>query len=86
MTRLRQAAATMRAFVGRVLSGLGVDEIVLFVALALIATGFWMVWKPGTFLVPGLVLLWLVLPARSPFVVRPPVPSTKPSPSSRRTP
>lgn len=47
------------------------EEIGIVIALALIAVGFWWAWRPGAFLVPGLVILWLVLPTRRPFVVPP---------------
>lgn len=65
--RLRVAAAAVRAAVG-------VDDLVLAAALMLLAIGFALVWLPGAFIVPGLVLLWLVLPSRAPFVTRPPAP------------
>lgn len=58
-------------------TAIGVDELLLVVALGLIAAGLWQAWKPGAYLVPGLVLLWIVLPARAAFVVRPPPPSEK---------
>lgn len=54
------------------MAAIGVDEVLLVVALLLIAAGMWQVWKPGAYLVPGIVLLWIVLPARAAFVVRPP--------------
>lgn len=57
----------------RVLALVGLDDVVLVVALLLIAAGFWEAWRPGAFIVPGIVLLWLVLPSRAPFVARPPV-------------
>lgn len=50
---------------------IGIDEIAVTLALALIAAGFWSWWRPGAFLVPGVVLLWLCLPARSVFIIRP---------------
>jgi hypothetical protein len=60
-----------------VVSNVGVDELLLAVALGLIAVGLWSVWRPGAYLVPGLVLLWIVMPARAPFLTRPPAPSEK---------
>jgi hypothetical protein len=53
----------------------------LLLALGLIAAGLWQVWRPGVYLVPGLVLLWIVLPPRRPFIERPAPPA---SPSGRR--
>ena len=49
-----------------------VDELLLLLALALIARGLADVWQPGAWLVPGLVLLWIVLPTRRVFVVADP--------------
>jgi len=48
----------------------GPDELALVTGLVLVAIGFWDLWRPGAFLVPGAVLLWLALPARYPFVTR----------------
>lgn len=62
---MRRLADAILAFVRSEISR---DEIELVLALGLIATGFWMFWKPGSCLVPGFVLLWHVLPARAPFV------------------
>jgi hypothetical protein len=52
-----------------------VDVILLALAVGLIAIGFWDWWRPGAFVVPGLVVLWIVLPSRRPFVVRDQQPS-----------
>jgi hypothetical protein len=48
---------------------LGPDEILLVVALALLAVGGYQAWPPLALVAPGLVLLWIVLPSRRPFVV-----------------
>ena len=56
----------------------GQDEIALIVALGLIAFGLWDVWRPGSFIAPGVVLLWIYLPARLPFVVTPSGQARKP--------
>jgi hypothetical protein len=61
MAVLRRAAAVVQR-------ELDADVILLLTALLLIATGFWNWWRPGAYVVPGLVLLWLTLPARLPFV------------------
>lgn len=50
----------------------GVDELLLAIALALLSAGAWMVWPPSGLLAPALVLLWIVLPSRAPFIARPP--------------
>ena len=49
----------------------GAEELLLLVGLVLVSFGLWSVWKPGAFLVPGAVLVWIALPSRSPFVARP---------------
>ena len=72
---LRRAWAMVRA-------AIGLDEVVVLAALVLIAVGFWQAWRPGAFLVPGLVLLWISLPRRLPFIVR----SPDPEKAKRRTP
>jgi hypothetical protein len=66
-----------------VATAIGVDELLLVLALTLVAVGMWQVWKPGAYLVPGLVLLWIVLPQRASWIARPPAaPSEK---ADRRT-
>lgn len=54
-----------------VASEFGREELYLAAALGLIALGCWDLWRPGSFLVPGAVLLWVGLPTRSGFIERP---------------
>lgn len=54
-----------------------VDEIMLTVALALIVIALWPWIDRGALVIPGVVLLWLVLPARAPFLSRPPTDAQK---------
>lgn len=78
----------VRGALARARAAIGLDDLVLLLALLLLAVGFWQVWTPGAFIVPGLVLLWLVLPSRAPFVTRPPSSKKQPAPPatpSRRT-
>jgi hypothetical protein len=63
MTRQQIIAA-----IGTWLAG-NVDELLLAFALLLLARGLVDVWRPGAYLVPGAVLLWIVLPTRRAFVV-----------------
>ena len=51
------------------LDGIGVDCVV---ALALVTTGLWALIGRVALVVPGVVLLWIVLPSRPPFVLRRP--------------
>lgn len=61
---------------------IGLDELLLIVALLLIGAGMWQVWKPGALLAPGAVLLWLTLPTRAGFFRR--STHTPPSPERRK--
>ena len=49
------------------------EEIGIAIGVALVAIGLWQIWKPGAFLAIGLVVLWVVLPSRAPFIERPQV-------------
>lgn len=73
---IRRRLATLRTSSGRlvttVVSVVGVDELLLVVALALVTVALWPRFERLALLVPGLVILWVVLPSRSPFVARPP--------------
>lgn len=53
---------------------IGVDELVLALGLVLTSIGCWQAWRPGAFLIPGLVLVWISLPARHGFLLRSPDP------------
>lgn len=68
--RLRARSATIATTVTSIV---GPDELLLATALILIAAGAWLVWKPGAFLAPGIVLLWIGLPTRKPLIERPAV-------------
>lgn len=52
-------------------SGLERDELLVIAALLLVARGFWLAWRPGAYLFPGLIILWIALPAREVFITRP---------------
>lgn len=54
------------------LSAIGVEEALIYTALALLACGCWQVWKPGAYLVPGAIMLWMYLPTRAPLIHREP--------------
>lgn len=58
---LQRAAAIVRREVDA-------DVILLVIAVVLIAVGFWDWWRPGAWIVPGAVLLWIALPSRRRFV------------------
>lgn len=70
---LRNAAAA----VASTLVGL-LEELFVTAGLGLLALGFWDWWRPGAYLVPGLVLLWLFVPQRQRFVAPRPQIVTKP--------
>lgn len=67
------------------LAAFDADDVVLILALVLLAIGGGLVWLPAAFLAPGLVLLWLVLPSRAPFIARTPLPSPDATTRHRRT-
>lgn len=56
---------------------LGPDELALVGGLVLIGVGLWNLWRPGVFIVPGAVLVWIALPERKPFIERRPLPPAK---------
>jgi len=56
-------------------SAIGIDEVLLLLALGLITIGLWALIGRTALLAPGLVLLWMVLPARGPLVYRGPASS-----------
>lgn len=78
MTRMREA-------IGRVIqhtwsaitSVVGIDELLIYAAIGLVAKGASMVWAPGAYLVPGIVMLWMYLPQRGSFIARPPAPARR---------
>lgn len=49
---------------------IGIEEVAIYAALALIAAGCWQAWRPGSYLFPGLVMLWMYLPQRKAFIER----------------
>lgn len=57
------------------------QSLLLGVAIGLIAFSLWTVWRPGAYLVPGIILLWIVLPTRRPFIDR--TPPSPPDPRKR---
>ena len=64
---MRQRLRSLAAWAG----GL-TEELLCLFALLLIAGGFWLMpsWRAGSLLVPGIVVLWMFMPARVSFVVR----------------
>jgi divalent metal cation (Fe/Co/Zn/Cd) transporter len=52
------------------LDTIGEVEIVTLVGLTLLAIGLWWLSPAAALIVTGLILLWVVLPARLPFIVR----------------
>ena len=49
-------------------SAIGVDEVLLLVALLLVVIGLWPVVGVRALVAPGLILLYLTVPTRRPFV------------------
>lgn len=59
---------------GALTSIIGVDELLLTLALTLIVVALWPVIGRIALLVPGVCLLYVALPQRSPFLHQPPSP------------
>ena len=56
----------------------GIDEVLITIGLGLATVGLWTWIGPGALTLPGLVLLWIVVPARQPFISRPADPTAPP--------
>lgn len=46
------------------------EDVLMLIGLALLAGGLWLLSHPAALIVPGIVLLWMFLPARPPFIER----------------
>lgn len=58
--------------VGAIIAGIiGADELAITVALVLVTVALWPALGRQALIAPGLVLLWVALPARAPFIARP---------------
>ncbi len=66
----RHVGAWGRAAWRAVTTVIGLDEVALLTGLVLVAIGLWDVWRPGAFLTPGVLLIWMTLPTRRAFVER----------------
>lgn len=53
----------------------GADEAMLLIGLCLITVALWPAFGVAALLLPGLIVTWMALPSRTPFVERTP-PST----------
>ena len=53
------------------------DELALAVGLGLVTVGLWPSIGLLALVVPGAVIVWIVLPARGPFMARPPAPRAR---------
>lgn len=78
-TRTRQRLTATRATLSRRSSAaaaaiatiIGADELGVALALGVLGVGLWPRFGRDTLIVIGVVLLWMFLPARSPFIVGP---------------
>ena len=64
--------AILRTSSAVVVREVGVEEILLTAAIALAMVAIWPWCGRLSLLVPAVVLLWIALPARAPFLARPP--------------
>ena len=51
---------------------IGLDDAIVLAGIALIAVGCWEAYRPASFIVPGILLVWYALPTRPPFIEREP--------------
>lgn len=72
----RRLASLRKAIAGAI----GLDEIVLTVALTLLTIALWPWAGRSALALPGAVLLWIAMPSRAPFVT----PAEPESKASRR--
>lgn len=63
----------MKRFLTGLSAVFGAEEVLLVLALVLVTAGLWAVVGRGALTVPGVVLLWIAMPSRAPFVSKPPV-------------
>lgn len=72
---MRRHSAALGRFGASIWAGLtaaiGGDELLLLIALACLTGGLWPALGRQALVAPGLVLLWVALPSRSAFVIRP---------------
>ena len=68
----RVAALAVTATSHAVRAAFGIDEILLVAGLVLITVAAWPAIGQYALACPGLVLVWIALPSRSPFISRPP--------------
>lgn len=69
---MRERSRVLSQAVGRVI---GFDELALGIGLGMMAYGFADVWRPGMFIIPGAVIVWIALPVRKAFIERPAPPT-----------
>jgi hypothetical protein len=68
------SARTLANVAWRVVLAIGLAEAGLAIGLVLLAVGLREVYPPASWIVPGLVLVWMNLPTRHRFVQPPPRP------------
>ncbi len=56
---------------------IGLDDALLAVGLLLTTIGAWCWIGPVALLCPGVALIWLALPSRTPFLLPPPAPPSR---------
>lgn len=71
MRRRRVAIATPGGAIARAAQALreNASELLLTIGTILLMIGFSQWWRPGVYLIPGAVFVWIGLPSRVPFVI-----------------
>ncbi len=77
MAKSNRMVAALQAAVTWMRTELEATDVALTLALVLLVAGFWSWWRPGAYLAPAAVLLWVFLPSRYHFIVSPPAPAKR---------
>lgn len=56
------------------------EDLLTLVGLLLVASGLWSVSRAAALILPGLILLWMFIPTRPPWIERPPASVRRPRP------
>lgn len=82
ISRLRKAwTQSVRAVSGAltiVATAIDKEDLLTLVGLVLVASGLWYVSRAAALILPGLILLWMFIPTRPPWIERPPASVRRP--------
>lgn len=67
------AAISRRSSAAGLADVIGADELGVAMAIGVLTAGLWPRFGRDTLIVDGVILLWMFLPARAPFIIGPSV-------------